>query len=52
MKGFAKIACEWTGMVEIREEEIPGSWRSTHSYIYGPAPGLKGTTFELWVLNR
>ena len=20
--------------------------------LYGPAPGLKGRTFELWVLNR
>ena len=38
--------------VESSEEEIPGSSRSMHGYIYRPAPDLKGRTFELWVLNK
>ena len=32
-KGFGINAGEWTGMVEISKEEIPGSERSTHGYI-------------------
>ena len=28
-----KNACEWTGMVEISEEEIPGSKRRMYDYI-------------------
>ena len=30
---FGKNAAEWTGMVEISEEEIPGSKRSMYGYI-------------------
>ena len=29
-----KNAGEWTGRVEIRKEEIPGSKRSMHSYMH------------------
>ena len=32
-RGFGKNAGEWTGRVEISEEEIPGSKRSTYGYI-------------------
>ena len=32
-RGFGKNASEWTGRVEIRKEEIPGSKRSMHGYI-------------------
>ena len=32
-RGFGKNADEWTGRVEISKEEIPGSKRSTYSYI-------------------
>ena len=31
--GFRKNADEWTGRVEISEEEIPGSKRSMHGNI-------------------
>ena len=30
---FGKNAGEWTGRVEIRKEEIPGSKRSMYGYI-------------------
>ena len=32
-RGFGKNAGEWTGRVEISEEEIPGSKRSMYGYI-------------------
>ena len=32
-RGFGKNAGEWTGRVEISEEEIPGSKRSMYDYI-------------------
>ena len=32
-RGFGKNADEWTGRVEIRKEEIPGSKRSMFGYI-------------------
>ena len=32
-KGFGKNAGEWTGKVEIRQQEIPGSKRSMYGYI-------------------
>ena len=32
-KGFGKNAVEWTGRVEIRKKEIPGSKRSMYGYI-------------------
>ena len=32
-RGFGKNAGEWTGRVEIGEEEIPGSKRSMYGYI-------------------
>ena len=32
-RGFGKSADEWTGRVEIGEEEIPGSKRSMYGYI-------------------
>ena len=32
-RGFGKNAGEWTGMVEISKEEIPGSKRSLYDYI-------------------
>ena len=32
-RGFGKNAGEWTGSVEIRKEEIPGSKRSMYGYI-------------------
>ena len=48
---FWKNASEWTRKVEINREKIPGS-RLTCMAIYLPARGLKGRTFELWVLNR
>ena len=31
-RGFGKNAAEWTGRVEIRKEEIPGSKRSMYGY--------------------
>ena len=31
-RGFAKNAGEWTGRVEISQEEIPGCKRSTYIY--------------------
>ena len=32
-RGFGKNAGEWIGRVEVSKEEIPGSKRSTYSYI-------------------
>ena len=32
-RGFGRNAGEWTGRVEIIEEEIPGSKRSMYGYI-------------------
>ena len=32
-RGFGKNASEWTGRVEIKKEEIPGSKRSMYGYI-------------------
>ena len=32
-RGFGKNAGKWTGRVEIRKEEIPGSERSMYGYI-------------------
>ena len=32
-RGFGKNAGEWTGRVEISQEEIPGSKRSMYGYI-------------------
>ena len=32
-RGFGKNAGEWTGRVEISEEEIPGIRRSMYGYI-------------------
>ena len=32
-RGFGKSASEWTGRVEISEEEIPGSKCSMYGYI-------------------
>ena len=32
-RGFGKNAGEWTGMVEINKEEIPGSKRSMYGDI-------------------
>ena len=32
-RGFGKNVGEWTGRVEIRKEEIPGSQRSMYGYI-------------------
>ena len=32
-RGFGKSAVEWTGRVEIRKEEIPGSKRNMYGYI-------------------
>ena len=32
-RGFGKNAGEWTGKVEISEEEIPGSKRSVYGRI-------------------
>ena len=32
-RGFGKNAVEWTGRVEISEEEIPGSKHSMYGYI-------------------
>ena len=49
---LGKKAGKWTGRVEIREEEMPGSRRSMPGYIYRSAPGVKGRTTELYVLNR
>ena len=51
-----KNAGEWTGRVEIRKEEIPGSRRSMHGFIL-TSPGFKGRTFghgvvlSRWDLN-
>ena len=42
-----KNADEWTGRLEISKQGTPGSRRSMHGHIYGPAPGLKRKTFEL-----
>ena len=50
-RGFGKNAGEWTGRVEISEEEVPGSKRSMHGYIR-PTLGFKGRTFKLCVLTR
>ena len=33
-RGFGKNAGEWTGRVEINEEEIPGSKRSMYGYMH------------------
>ena len=44
-------AGEWTERVEVSEETIPGSGLACTA-TYGPAPGFKGKTFELRVLNR
>ena len=44
---------EWTGKVTISQEEIPGSRRCVACLaINWPTPGVKGTTFEPWVLSR
>ena len=32
-RSFGKKAGEWTGRVEIRKEELPGSKRSMYGYI-------------------
>ena len=32
-RGFGKNAVEWTGRVEISEEEFPGNKRSMYGYI-------------------
>ena len=48
---FWKNAGEWTGRVEISEEEIPGSKRSMYGYIL-TTPGFTGRTFKLCVLTR
>ena len=32
-RGFRKNAGEWTGVVEISKEEIPGSKRSMYGYV-------------------
>ena len=32
-RGFGKNAGEWTGRVEINQEEIPGSKRSMNGHI-------------------
>ena len=32
-RDFGKNAGEWTGMVEISKEEIPGSKRSMYGYV-------------------
>ena len=50
-RGFGKNAGEWTGRVEINEEEIPGSKRSMYGYIL-TTPGFTGRTFKLCVLTR
>ena len=42
---------EWTGKVEISNEDIPDAGLE-YMTMYWPAPGFKGKTFELWVLNR
>ena len=50
---FGNNAGEWTGRVEISEEEIPGSKHSLYDCtISWPTPGFKGGTFKLCVLNR
>ena len=33
-RGFGKNAGEWTRRVEISKEEIPGSNRSMHDYVW------------------
>ena len=45
-RGFGENAGGWTGPVEISEEEILAVGVACMA-IYGPAPGLKGRTFEL-----
>ena len=43
---------EWTGRVEISEEEIPCSKRSMYGYILTyPGPDFKGRTLKLCALN-
>ena len=32
-RGLEKYADEWTGKVEISNEELTGSWRSMYGYI-------------------
>ena len=49
---FGENAGEWTGRVEISEEEIPGSKRSMYGDILTYSTGFKGRTFKLCVLNR
>ena len=44
---FEKNEVEWTGRVEFRKEEIPGSERSIH----GHTATHTRRTFEDWVLN-
>ena len=46
-----KNADEWAGRVEISEEEITGSKRSTYGCILTTS-GYKGRTFKLCVLTR
>ena len=41
-RGFGKNAGEWTGRVEIREEEIPGSRHSMHDHIPTYSQALTG----------
>ena len=42
LERFWKNAGEWTGRVEISQEEIPGSKRSMHGYNTDLLQALKG----------
>ena len=48
---LGKNAGEWTGLVEISKEEIPGSKRSMYGYILTHS-GFKERTSKLCVLTR
>ena len=45
-RGSGKNAGEWTGKVEMSNEQIPGSKRSMYGYILTYS-GFKGRTFKL-----
>ena len=48
-RGFGKNAGEWTRRVEISKKSLAVGVACMA--IYGPAPGFKGRTIGLWVLN-
>ena len=49
-RSFGKNAGEWTGRVKITKKALAVGVACMA--VYRPAFGLKGRTFELWVLNR